>query len=168
MWKSSKYGKFGQCFYLGDPSAICTCTEPTDMPSNYSKWSKSVLRKLINTGRDHGRQNYHSYFPKHYKCTESITGHPFARNNEEATVEKLAMQPGEGGGRALVLETHKGFECFVLYPPQTHLSSDIFIQVCSLDPPHCPGLEQWVNYSPILNQRSMEQWPVWINHYTKS
>jgi len=36
------------------------------------------------------------------------------------------------------------------------------------DPPHCSYTEQWVQYSPILNQRSVEQWPVWINYYSKS
>ena len=32
------------------------------------------------------------------------------------------------------------------------------------DPPHCSYTEQWVQFSPILNQRSVEQWPVWINY----
>ena len=30
------------------------------------------------------------------------------------------------------------------------------------DPPHCSYTEQWVQFFPILNQRSVEQRPVWI------
>ena len=35
------------------------------------------------------------------------------------------------------------------------------------DLPHCSYTEQWVQFSPILNQRSVEQWPVWINYYSR-
>ena len=36
------------------------------------------------------------------------------------------------------------------------------------DPPHCSYTEQWVQFSPILNQRSVEQWPVWINYNSRN
>ena len=31
---------------------------------------------------------------------------------------------------------------------------------------HCSYTQQWVQFSPILNQRYMEQWPVWTNYYS--
>ena len=39
---------------------------------------------------------------------------------------------------------------------------------CAPDPPHCSYTEQWVQFSPILNLRSVEQWPLWINYFSSS
>ena len=38
---------------------------------------------------------------------------------------------------------------------------------CAADPPHCSYTEQWAQLSPILNQRSVEQRPVWIYYFRR-
>ena len=53
------------------------------------------------------------------------------------------------------------------YPPvhTTRFSFVVSFLACALDPLHWSYTGEWVRFSPILNQRSAKQWPVWINYY---